>query len=312
MICAVFNSSKDYVNRFLMYFKDHRQFDYEVIGFTSQKALEDHLSDSMVDILLLSRDLLTKNEHKTRLIKREEEPDKRIILHVENVQEIIILGEQQDLKSEQKCIDIYRSMKSIAQDISDICTQLKIKDDRYSDRHPDIYAFYSLNKDQDPFLFARKLADTFPEGERTLYIDLDTFSGLTVDGPVISGMSDVIFGYLSDMELFRDTLLSSIRTKDSMSILCPAVFLKDLDEISASGWNSFLGSIAQTGGFSSLILNISDSCRDLPGLFGTAKEIYIFEGNTSSAFAQARKAAFTKYFESRGRTDITEKFRMPF
>lgn len=307
-ICAVLADSPDYVNRFLMYFKLNRNPSFEVIGFTSQKALGDYLSDSMVDILLLSRDFEYKNN---KLTKREEEPATGLTLHLANVKRIVFLGEQQDLSSIPGQINCFRSMKEISQDIAEIVSELKSGEDRLSEKPPDIYSLYSMTRSQDPAEFAERLAGAFPEDSHVLYMDLDTFSGLAIrlGAPVISAMSDCVFSYLSDRDLFRDTLTSSIRSRGRISILCAPVCLKDLDEISSLGWSDFLNQTAWIGGFDKIIINISDSCRDMPGIFGISREIYIFDNGQSNEYTQSRAAAFHRYFESRGRTDITERFR---
>ena len=306
IICAVLNDSPDYVNRFLTYFRTHRRYPFDVIGFTSHKSLEEYLSDSVVDILLLSQDFRA-NENDN--IREEEPVYGSEAMQSDNIREIVFLGEQQDLTTSPKCINCFRPMKLIAQDIAQISEALKISDEHAGSSLLSIIGLYSISRTLDPLQYASKLADKSSDDQNILFIDMDTFSPYERGGANEGNltMSELIFSYLTDKELFSDTLRSALLKKENLTMLTAPSSLKDLDEISSLGWKEFLHSIALEGAFSTLILHISDSCRDMPGLFGLCNTIYLL-ADDDSPYAVARTDAFRHYFEIRGRTDILDHF----
>ena len=100
---AVFSDSPDYIHRFLAYCRDRDNF-FDISGFTDLQALKDFLAGCSIDILLLPRYL-----YQTETINKSD-----------NIKAIVCLGEQRDLNSSPKEINMYQPMGNILDDLKNI------------------------------------------------------------------------------------------------------------------------------------------------------------------------------------------------
>ena len=310
---AVYNDSLDYINLFLAFFRGNNTM-FDVCAFTSLDLLHKHLEDSATDILLLSKDSLTRCDYNAKNGNKED-------LHFSNVKEIVYLGEQQKISGSPKELNMYRPMREILDDLTLIARDMHLSEDTYS-ANAGVIGVYVLDGQYDPGAFALSLAkNSFPSD--CLYLDLDRFSALQSQYSFAAGhnLSDLIYYYRTGSELFDRELKSCTAAVDRVPVISAPVSADDLDEIPPSKWGSFLQKIAASGGYSTIIVSVTDSCKDLVSLFTVCSRIYLLSDEFLTAVrGQAagqepqtmsrsfhRAKAFHEYFLSMGQEELLAK-----
>ena len=121
-VVAVFDSSREYVDRFLGYVKKKRGILFETIGFTDDQSLEEYLSKNRVQILLYSQEEFVDEKE-----SREGQCEKYI--GHSNVGTFIYLGKRRNSRSRLKHILKYQSMETILSELNDYLDLRFEKDD---------------------------------------------------------------------------------------------------------------------------------------------------------------------------------------
>ncbi|MGI6072514.1 MAG: hypothetical protein ACOX75_05830 [Lachnospiraceae bacterium] len=296
-ILAIYDSP-DYVNRFLMFLRTHKSLPFEPIGFTSLHALQEYLAVSVVNILLLSRDIITKDTSAVITNKTgREELQSGVIENIRNANEIVFLGEQQLLEGEIKFLNKYRSMRHVLKDLISLCRARGYEE--VSPQAAEIYGIYALDPVRDRASFALNIAGSLSSAGPVLYINLDRFAGLDERFLLTpsDGISELIFYFKTNPELFRRHASSIAGSDGSVDILIAPDFPEDLDEITSLETEDFFSQLAAYGGYSAIVIDLTDSVKDLIKIFELCKSIYIysealFAGQTSDESAAFLISAF--------------------
>ena len=136
-LLAVYDSSKDYVDRFLDYIKKKHYLPFESIGFTDTKALESYLVRNKVDLLLYSREEFVEE------IESSEPECEQFIRH-ENVREFAYLGKRRNSKSRVNHINKYQSMKAILEEVRIILNEDNYFDEERETKKINVVGIYGV------------------------------------------------------------------------------------------------------------------------------------------------------------------------
>ncbi len=295
---AVFDSSREYVDRFLSYVKKKRGILFETIGFTDDQSLEEYLSKNRVQILLYSQEeFVDEND------SREGQCEKYI--DHSNVGKFIYLGKRRNSRSRLKHIVKYQSMENILSELNEYL-DLRFEDDREEWKGDiKIIGIYSPAPGPSTLPTSLRIASGLSAGSTILYINLDRFPLLgQTEG---SGLSDLIFFYRTNKEQITETLKRTKEQKDGFDLLCTSCDMEDVEEIHVEEWQDFLYELAIRGEYDILILDMYEAFRNLEEIFSICDEIYILTGEDS--YTKQKTEKMKQFIVEKGRTDLLSKMR---
>lgn len=291
-LLAVYDSSKDYVDRFLDYIKKKHYLPFESIGFTDTKALENYLVRNKVDLLLYSKEEFVEETESL-------EPECELFIRHENVREFAYLGKRRNSKSRVNHINKYQSMKAILEEVRIILNE----DNYYEEREvkeinvAGIYAICSSKK-----ALRTSLILTAQKASRSnlLYINLDRFSFIEN-----CSISDLIYFYKTDKEKLKETLIKTRATINSFDILSSPFDMNDIDEIKINEWPDFLSELSKAGEYDLIVVDMYEAFRNLEDAFDMCREIFVI--TDESRESQEKLEKLKSFFNARKRQDLINK-----
>ncbi len=321
-LLALFSENTDYLNRFLTYFRKREEQRIDIVGFTSHIALQKHLEKHEIDLLLVCENDISPEALKS--VKTMVCPRADGTKANKNIHAFAYMGDISSPGENPSRIDMYRPMKEIAGDILNIIRRSKPTNDD-TEKAADIYGIYILDGQADRNSLAWQVTKKLMTGSRdALYIDTDRFS--PIDNCLAREqrytLSDLIYYYRIGSDRFKDILTKTAFDKDGIWIIPAPVMPDDMEDLSASKWQSFLSAAAAAAGCSVIVIDIAECCRDLITFFDICKNVYLFSESyalasgdslnadpSSASYTDMRAMAFYEYFRSRGREDIFQKFK---
>ena len=297
-VVAVFDSSREYVDRFLGYVKKKRGIQFEAIGFTEEKSLADFLSKNRVQILLYSQE-----EFVDHADSKEGQCEKYI--DHSNVGTFIYLGKRRNSRSRLKHIEKYQSIENILSELNGVLN-LRIEDNKETwNGDIKIIGIYSPAPDAATLPVALRIANGFSAGSSVLYLNLDRFSLLDRKEDTGSGISDLIFFYRTNKEQITETLKRTKESRNGFDLLCASGDMEDIEEIRTDEWQKFLYELAIRGEYDILILDMYEAFRNLEEIFSICDEIYILTDDEQ--YAKQKTEKMKQFLLEKGRSDLFGK-----
>ena len=296
-LVAVFDSSREYVDRFLAYVKKKRGVWFEVVGFTDEKSLAEYLSKNRVQILLYSQEEFVED------VSKDGQCDP--FIDHPHVGTFIYLGKRRNSRSRLKHIEKYQSMENILSELNQ-SLDLQIEDHREAWKGDiKIIGIYSPAPGPATLPVSLRIANGFLAGGSVLYVNLDRFSLLGQQESIGSGISDLIFFYRTNKEQITQTLKRSKERRNGFDLLCASCDMEDIEEIRPEEWQDFLYELAIRGEYNVLILDMYEAFRNLEEIFSICDEIYIPAGN--DLYARQKTEKMKQFLLEKGRSDLLEK-----
>ena len=221
-IFAICDLEEAYVVRLADYLNSKGMLPYQVLAFTSLESLSRYAQDNEIEILLISTDAMTDEVREM------------------NVRRVIILsdGEEPGLDREEAVIRKYQDSDSIARQVMSFAGETKAVELPENCR---IFAVWSPVARCGKTLFALTLAQEASEEGRTLYLNLEDYSGFE---PLFrttyrSDTADLIYASRDRAQNLAVLLESAVHTFGSLDIV-PLHFFRMISGISVplNGWNS--------------------------------------------------------------------------
>ena len=297
-VVAVFDSSREYVDRFLRYVKKKRGIQFETIGFTDDQSLEEYLTKNRVQILLYSQEEFVDEKD-----CREGQCEKYIDHN--NVGKFIYLGKRRNSRSRLNHIVKYQSMEKILLDLNEYL-DLRTEDNREEWKGDiKIIGIYSPAPDSSTLPTSLRIASGFAAGNSILYINLDRFPLLGQKEDCGSGISDLIFFYRTNKEQITETLKRTRERRNGFDLLCTSCDMEDVEELRTEEWQDFLYELAIRGEYDVLILDMYEAFRNLEEIFSICDEIYIL--TSEGSYANQKTEKMKQFFLEKNRTDLLQK-----
>lgn len=287
---AVYVSSQDYLSRLILHLKKSRLLPFDIIGFTSERALSEYIGTGQIDLLLADENITLLHGQLDGKIRR------RAFLT------------ESSFNESQNCIGKYQSVRNIASGLLAIYSEME-GEEGPGPRNAEIYGIISLEGAGKKTDFAMQLAQSLKGGGKVLYFEPERFSGLSADEPdPESSLSDVLYLYKTDSPEFKETLGRAVRNTGSADILAQISATEDLAEIGTKEWPDLLLKIMNAGGYSSLLFGITESISSLAEAADFCRAVYICGAeNLNTGRKRERLREIEKYFNSLGRDDLLEK-----
>lgn len=189
-----------------------------------------------------------------------------------------VLSESRETSSEQGCIYKYQSaaciMGAIGEDIEAVH---RIVNEAERCQGMKLTAVYSPVGHTLKTTFAMTLGQMIAEHQSVLYINLEGYNGLTdmLDIKSEYSLTDLMYDYSLRPDELSGILAQYVMRFDELNVLIPARSPFELQEIEPSMWLSFISSLAGTGRYQTVILDISDAVRGVFELLNVCTGIYM-------------------------------------
>ena len=257
-IFAICDLEEAYVVHLADYLNEQGKMPYEVLAFTSLERLIDYAKGNPIEVLLISAEAMT-DEVRSLDIRRT------IILSD---------GEAPNLKGEQPQIGKYQDSDSIARQVL-TCTGEKEQGMLQEDCR--ILGVYSPVGRCGKTLFSLTLAQEIGEEEKTLYLNMEDYSGFEalMRTTFQCDLTDMVFLAEQEPESFSARLADTIQTVGNFDFIPPAFFPEDIRAVGTAQWTAFLSQLARSGGYRTIVLDIGSNVEDLAGLLKLCSRIYM-------------------------------------
>lgn len=319
-IFAVCDLDEQYVVRLTGYLNQKKATPFEVLAFTSLDSLSAYAGDHPIEVLLISphamnskvRDL---NVGRIMILSEGDEADLDLKDpgKKENADGIF---EDSDDGDEEEGINVadypavskYQSTDSLAREVMNYYSEGKdIPSASFEASGVSVYAVHSPVSRCGKTMFSLALAEILGEEKKTLYLNMENYSGFeALFGQTYqSDISDLIYISGKEKGSLPMKLESIVRTMRNADYIPPAFFPGDLLEASSKEVISFLAAVADIGEYRNLVLDIGTGLSDAAEILAACTRIYM--PVLPDPLSRAKVSQFEKNMEALSRTSVTEK-----
>lgn len=284
-IFAVCDLDERYVIRLTDYLTQKHSVPFEVLAFSSLDSLTRFAEKHPIEILLISQDAMC-GQVKSLNISR--------ILILSEGEELELSDDEMTPSGGNPAIGVqtaagdeyepypmiykYQSTDSLAREVMNYYNgRISATSKSLQQLGTDVYAVYSPIARCGKTLFALTLAEVLGEKKKTLYLNLENFSGFeSLFGQTYrSDLADLVYLSQKSQEGLPMKLDNVVRTMCNADYIPPAFFPSDLREISSDEWISFLANVAGLMDYQTIVMDIGSQPQNIPALLGTAGHIYM-------------------------------------
>lgn len=258
-IMAIYDQEENYAIQFINYLKMRNDFPFEVRNFSSIEKMQQFNRQQKIDVALIGENSLADVD--TML-------DVQIIILSEtgiiNTEGLISVYKYQNCENIIKKILIQVSEGNVTQGI--ISRQNNMK----------IISFYTPVKRTYQTSFALIMGQMLSKKYRTLYINMEGFSGFSqlLNRKFTKDISDLLY-YLQNGKKGLQYLMGSMIEKiNGLDILPPMMYQMDLISITGNEWIHLLKEIERYSDYEYLLLDLSDSVQGLYDILRQSSVIY--------------------------------------
>ncbi len=276
-IMAIFDNEENYATQFVNYLKFRNDFPFEVRNFSDIEKMHKFHMQQRIDVALIG-----------------EESVKEVRSFLDS--QIIVLSQTGVMNNEgmnfifkyQNCDDIVKkiltlvSESNIAQDVITRPNKLKI------------ISFFSPVKRTYQTTFALTMGQLLSKKYRTLYINLEGFSGLgsLLNKNFTKDITDLLYYLQNGRNGFRYLLSSMVEKVNDLDIIPPMMFQLDLISIKEEEWIQLLNEIERNSDYEYLLLDLSESIQGLYNILRQSTYIYCMTKNDDYAVSKLEQYEF--------------------
>lgn len=156
-------------------------------------------------------------------------------------------------------------------------------------------------------LFALTLGQILGEQKKTLYVNLENYSGFEalLGETYKSDLTDLVFlsrQNAGSLSLKQSSCIYHLRNLDYIP---PAFFPCDIREVKSMEWIAFFAEVVETEGYETLVLDIGSEPEDIPMLLRECGRIYM--PLLPDAISRAKATQFERNLEALSCSDILER-----
>lgn len=292
-IIAIFDSEADYALKLAEYFNLKSGLNYSVSVFTDYNSLKNYVSENYIEILLISEEFCTYIEE------------------FQNVPNIFILTEGNIYTALKEYASLYKYQPtdSILRDVMSCYASYSPGENKMlSTASPaKITGIYSPVKRCGKTSFALAYGCISSLTENCLYINFEEYSGFSffVNDVPIGDLSDLLYFYRQNPLNIDKKLIALSHTYHNLNYIPPMQFSYDIKNMETSDLNNFIQAIAETEHFQNIILDISDSLKDVPGILNICDKIFM--PTTKDPISQLKVDDFFKSIAALCSSSIKDK-----
>lgn len=295
---AVCDREKDYTFRFTEYANRRSDPLFLVHGFSDCRELENYTKEHPVDILLIGRDLAAELSQKGGV-------GQIFCLSEEEFEEE---GEYPSVYKYQSCSQVMRRVLNFYAEKAPTGLGLALQKTGMK-----LIGVYSPVGRIGKTGFALSLGKELAKQKRTLYLNLEEYSGFSVLYPYGDGwtLSELMYFLKQGKNAFACKLQSIVRKLGSLDYIPPLKSPVELRHIGLKDWEQLLEALGRESQYEMVVLDISGAVNGLFELLGRCDGIY-----TPIREDEVSGAKLCQYEESLRLLDLeeilerTKKFQM--
>lgn len=291
-IMAICDRQAAYTSQLIALFQGKKELPFEIHGFTKNESLQEFCDNNRIALLLVS------------------EPDYREELQDKAIDRILVLREGTGSLPEnvatvnkfQPAGMLYREIMRVYGEGERIVPFRKNEKKKirligvYSPLHCCMQTTFALTAGE---ILAKK--------SKTLYLNFECFSGFEMLlGRRFGGnMTDVLYYYDCAKEKLSYKLESVVQKMGELYFIPPAASYEDFQGIKEEEWLSVITEIAQTGGYETVLLDLTEQVRGVYSLLEACDKIYTLLKD--DRMAKAKLAQYELMLEQETYRKIREK-----
>ena len=292
-VLAIYDLELGYADSLMQYINQKQSMPFKTIAFTNKNALYEYLEKHHIDILLIAANDMEQ--------KLEDEDIEKIIL-LSNGE---IFSEYIGYSSIYK----YQSSEKIIREILDYFVEVHSNDRTISNvvKNVEIIAVYSPIRRTGQTIFALTMGQILANDFGTLYINLEEFSAFDkiFHQNYEGDLSDLMYFYKQNPHTLPIKLKAIVNTVHQLDYIPPLVYSKDLRNIDTEKWVELIESIAATGMYEKIIIDISTMVADVFSILEICNKIFMPVANDFVSLMKI--SAFEEYVLKSEETEIIEK-----
>lgn len=299
-ILAVCDTEKTYVGRLMEYLNEREVSPFYVRAFTSREALKDFARQEEIDVLLISADMAAEE-------KEGLPAGKKILLTKGQVPEG--LEREPAIYKYQSAEKIIREALYYYSEEARPFLQASLLKEKVR-----LYGVYSPVQRVGKTTFALALGSVHARKRRTLYLNLEAYSGFAqiFMSDCEWNLGDLLYFLKKGKQGFLYKLKSMVQSFGDLDYIFPVRSPEDLLAVTEEEWETLLERLAADAGYECLILDFSDCIQGLAELLGKCSRVYmpVLEDTVS----QAKIGQFERVLEERGfenLREVIEKIKLP-
>lgn len=283
-VCAIIGDDELYLRRLMNAMNACGEFCYRTMIYTDVAALNRYLENHGMDVLIADGNIDTANINTQRagcfiqLCEEEQEPE--------------------------GCIYKYQAAGQVIRKISCMAGPVM------GGGTAKLIGVYSPVCGCGKTCFSLVLAKLYGQSKKTLYINLEQFSGLLAElPPTDKDMSDVAYMYrLGEQEALK-CLDKAIVCREAFDYIAPVECASDIEFITTSQWLDMIRFIGDGRGYDIVVIDVGNAIKE-PWQFTQACNT-IYMPQRKDSLSQNKVRAFEKYLIEMGKEQLLERV-VPF
>lgn len=266
-VLAICDRDESYVRCFAEYFSVKGRVSFSICGFSKERELLDFVNRTDIDILLISGSMLSDR-----------------IREADGIAKIIVLSDggmlsESVLAPEYDSIFKFQSTENIIREVMEYYSEIhRTEEGVLSDMAgSDVWGVYSPASRCGKTTFAIALGQALARKYRTLYIDMDEFSGFeTLCGRKISGdLSDVLYYQKLNPSGLNIKLKAVVNNIHGLDVVAPMSFSSDLRNIDFAQWKELIDYVSNRCGYDKVILDINSAVKNPIDVLSLCGRVYM-------------------------------------
>lgn len=269
---ALLGEEEKYISNLQNFLNMNHVLPYPVCGFTSKSKFMDYAEGNPIRLLIADEELLFQKEGKGLEDKLKNIP---------------LLYFSEERNSER--IFRYQSAEQIANDIirlSDLSPHSR--GSGTSEKKGELIGIYSPVGRCLKTSFAFTLGQMLSRKHKVLYLNLESFSGLTerLNTSQNIDIADLLYYFKNLKDSFSKRYSEGRCTINGMDYIPPALSYIDLTSITEEEWMNFLDELFIQGEYEYILLDLSDHIQGLLEILRKCSRVYTITKNDGPAFAK--------------------------
>lgn len=291
-IMAICDRQAAYTSQLIALFQGKKELPFEIHGFTKNESLQEFCDNNRIALLLVS------------------EPDYREELQNKAIDRILVLREGTgSLPENVATVNKFQPAGMLYREIMRVYGEgERIVPFRKSEKKKiRLIGVYSPLHCCMQTTFALTAGEILAKKSKTLYLNFECFSGFEMLlGRRFGGnMTDVLYYYDCAKEKLSYKLESVVQKMGELYFIPPAASYEDFQGIKEEEWLSVITEIAQTGGYETVLLDLTEQVRGVYPLLEACDKIYTLLKD--DRMAKAKLAQYELMLEQETYRKIREK-----
>ena len=295
-ICVIYDDDESYAKRLMGIINDSKDIPYRAKVFTKEEEFNRYILANKTDVLMVNEEQYTYGiNHED--IKTD---DNSVIVLCEDEKEAGIIND----KKEKGLIGVCKYQPAY-QLLGSITRQRPDRTQRVEDitRYIGVYGFNSTLR----VTLAMVIAAAYSKKGRTLFINLDEFSGIEhimmSDG--CSNLSDVFYMFKQAGEHFTQQIRECIKANELFDYIPDVVCADDISYVNDRLISGLLDELAHNLKYDYIVVNISEGINKPWSIMGRCSNVYI--SDSGDYIENCRFNNLKRYFIESGKEAIVDR-----